>query len=68
MAEFVGMSVPRPLQFGLAQLSRKPNSGRSLSLLIIAEDLPGDGWRVIDECNMANRNGRATDPQGRPGT
>jgi len=37
------------LRWALSSLGAKPNGRESLDLLIDAEDLPGDGWRVTDE-------------------
>lgn len=43
------MARPSRLRWALAGLGAKPNAKESLSKLIGAEDLPGDGWRVTDE-------------------
>jgi hypothetical protein len=37
------------LKFVTAQLGPKPNGSASKALLLDREDLPGEGWRVLDE-------------------
>ena len=43
------MAIPKRLQFALAQLGPKPNRERSLSTLLDVDELPGNGWEVLDE-------------------
>lgn len=33
----------------MAQLAPKPGAGRALERVVTVHDLPGDGWRVMDE-------------------
>ena len=43
------MALPKRLQFGLAQLGRKPEKDKSIAVLISADGLPSDGWKVLDQ-------------------
>ena len=43
------MREPKRLRFAAAQLGPKPGKAHALSLLLVPADLPGDGWRAVDE-------------------
>ena len=43
------MKIQRRLRFGAAQVGRKSGKAESLGLLLQSEDMPGDGWRTLDE-------------------
>ena len=43
------MAIPKRIQFGLAQLGPKANKKAALSLILEAKDLPGEGWKRIDQ-------------------
>ncbi len=43
------MPLPRRMKFAVAQIGPKPNGSASKALLLDCEDLPGEGWRVLNE-------------------